>query len=446
MKHEPAVIFATDAGWKLGRGDTLGDVAVPPAAAPGQIAETLVALIGPSSDPVTLAIPTSWCLSATVSLEGVPQRGRRAALLYRLELLVPLAAEEMTVDFIFDEPKTALAVCVPIATVKPYTDCLDAAGVGVGAIVPASLLAVQWLLRPGKTDGPDAVVWQSQSTAELFVLRGGRVVGWYALPVDGDDLRLHLEPLTAGRSSPLRVALLIKDQKVTDGLRSVSSIALQPLEHRPVEQAVMAAVRDGMTPAIDLRRDGLSPENRHGRFGKINRELIAAAVLLVICLGAAAFLRGVRLQRAAAADRDRQAAVFAEAFPGRPVPANILTRLRSEERALLAGTAPGGDRPALPSVMPTLHSVLAGFSSLGPETRIELQDLRLEDNQFALDGLARNRGDVAQLADALDHAGHLRTTPAQTEQAGGAGGPGATAGAGIHFLLTGTRGEESKPQ
>ena len=38
-----------------------------------------------------LAVPSSWCLCAGISLKGLPAKGRRQAMLYRLEEKLPLS-------------------------------------------------------------------------------------------------------------------------------------------------------------------------------------------------------------------------------------------------------------------------------------------------------------------------------------------------------------------
>ena len=94
-------------------------------------------------EPVLLAIPSHWCLCASVTTAGLPRKERRRAMIYRLEEKLPLAAEDVVADFLPAAPACDqnLGVCVQKQTVATLVDALEAKGVAIASICPAALLA-----------------------------------------------------------------------------------------------------------------------------------------------------------------------------------------------------------------------------------------------------------------------------------------------------------------
>src|SRR4051812_46687104 len=133
----------------------LTDVAVAAGAEPGAIAGAVAAALkaqGYRGEGVLLAIESSMCLCAPVRTEGLPTKHRRRAMTYRLEEKLPIAAEDVVADFIEGGPAAdaeALGTCVRRTALAPMVEALEESGVAVAAICPASLLALQHLMRDG---------------------------------------------------------------------------------------------------------------------------------------------------------------------------------------------------------------------------------------------------------------------------------------------------------
>src|SRR5258708_9296196 len=110
---------------------------------------------------------------------GFSENSWRRAMIYRLEEKLPIGAEDVVADFVPAGPadEQVLGVCAQKAALAPLVEALEENGVTVGAICPASLLALQQLLSNGALAAqglPDAVLWPS----ELFILRNGKLHGW----------------------------------------------------------------------------------------------------------------------------------------------------------------------------------------------------------------------------------------------------------------------------
>jgi hypothetical protein len=442
VKQSPIVIFAGETVWKLARGDSISDVipvggTAPAASNPDQLATAIAGMIGSVSRSVTLVVSAAWCLSATVPLAGVPARNRRSSLLYRLELLLPLTAEEIAADYVFNEPENAFAICVSAIALKPFVDALETAGISIQSITPASVYAVQSLLAGQKTDGCDLVIWQSQNTIELFVIRKGSVAGWYLFPAEADDLRWHLDQIPSSAGVVRTVIPCNLDPNLLAVLQADRSLALAGEEHRTIEQAVTSALGAGTQPAIELRRDALAPGNAFRAVRKPLMELAAATILLVFCICGAALWRAAKLERIASDDRDQQAALFRQVFPGHVVPVNIVSRLRSEARRIDQGSGSNAAAQSIQPAPPTLRSILVAISTMPADVRLEVRDLTVNDGHFSMDGRVRNRNDLNTLVDALANTAHLQLDPPQTEQDGARG---------LHITLTGALPAEPAPK
>jgi hypothetical protein len=433
MRNPPIIIFPADAGWKVARGESLMDVPASAGADPEKIAREISTLIESSSAEVTLAIPSSWCLSATVRLDGVPARNRRSALQYRLELLLPLTAEEIAADYILAEPHSALAICVSAATAAGFIDALEATGLMVQSIVPASIYAAHALLSKMQ-ESPDAIVWQTGSVVEIFIIRNQIIAGWYTLPAQVDDLKWHLGQLFSGPTEMPGLVTCSLDQALRDFLKTLPTLKLLSSESRSIDQTVVASVTDGLPSPVQLRRDRLAPGNPLRAIRKPIIELAVAAVLLVVCICVSACWRANQLERLALRYRNRQEQVFHQAFPGHTIPVNIVSRLRSEERKIETGDT--DTTTSLPqSTLPTLQSILLAIDSMPAEVRLEVNDLKVDDNSVSIDGIVRNRTDLTAVIDTLQQIGHLQVEAPQTDQ---------LPGKGLHITLTGTSSAEPK--
>src|SRR5690606_25478069 len=86
-----AVTHGADAPPEIHQAATAPDAAADAAAA--RLLER-----GYGGDGVVLAIPSAWALAAPVSAEGLPKKGQRQAILYRLEEKLPVSAEEVVAD------------------------------------------------------------------------------------------------------------------------------------------------------------------------------------------------------------------------------------------------------------------------------------------------------------------------------------------------------------
>jgi hypothetical protein len=393
---------------------------------------------------VVLALPSDWCLCAAVRLDDLPARNSRRAMVYRLEEKLPLSAEDVVADFLpAPAGSAALGVCVDKRTLAPLVQALEQRGVAVEAVCPASLLVLQHLLTdPGAPPAvrvADVIAWAAEDgSLELFTLRGGTVQSWILLPDDPKDLLLHLG-LVPHDGPELNVVAIGLGKRLLDALAALPKVRLEELTPPPPDEAAGAtarAVLAGDAAAwVNLRRDDLAASDRLRAFRTPLGFAAAAVALCLVSLCAAMLWRAYRYERLAARYADEQRAVFTAAFPGQPVPADVASRLASEERALRGVS--GGDASAPPPESPGLLTLRDLVSHLPSDVRYRVLDLRLEPGRFTVEGQALSHGDADAIAASLRRHGAFDVRPPRTEQLAdpSAAGAGATA---VSFTLTGS--------
>src|SRR4051794_39396583 len=130
--------------------------------------------IGYRAGPLVLALPSSWCLAATIDASGLPPQDRKAAV-YRLEDVLPLAAEDVAADVVTShDARRALGVCVRIDRLRHLLDALDAANVNVQTITPTAMLAAQAV--PATT--PTIVLIGDRGLVDAVAVENGKPIAW----------------------------------------------------------------------------------------------------------------------------------------------------------------------------------------------------------------------------------------------------------------------------
>lgn len=452
MAPSPAqahVLFPGPSGWQVGTVVETGDVsfaAVPTSASdtPETFAAAIVTALksnGWRGRGVGLALPSSWCLSARVSTDGLPPKNRRQALTFRLEEKLPVSAEEVAADFVEPEGEggDALGVCAQTQTVAPYVEALEAAGVPVDSISPAALLAAQ---NQSPTDC-DVLLWGAANEVELFAFRDARPVAWHVLPAEERDLAMHVGIETRGRPQPVRLRAI---GLAPDALRPVSALpGVQPVGadesrslHEAAARAAASVLAGQSAPWVELRRGALSAGDGSRHLHRPLVALVASAALLLAAMSAAMLVRAARYEAAAREREELQRQVFQRAFPGRPVPVDVRSRMLSERQALRAQNGEMGDDgigttaglpPAQASAgLASLRDLLAAFPR---GLRFRVVELRLDEGKLLIEGQARSHGDADAIATALRKGGEFAVEPPRTEQLTGIS-------KGVAFTITGT--------
>ena len=144
MSEQRHLVFVSDEAWRLGVAPASGPVATAADATlearAAAIKEHLAAL-GDVGSSVILALPSAWCLSATVSTEGLDRSSRRRAMGFCLEEHLPIAAEDVVADYVTADDGTAMGVCAEFVKLEAIVTALEAVGLRVRHVCPAALLS-----------------------------------------------------------------------------------------------------------------------------------------------------------------------------------------------------------------------------------------------------------------------------------------------------------------
>lgn len=409
MKAAPTnLLFVRDGGYQL---------------AGREMQPTLAAaLAGVEKGPITLAVPSQWCLCATIDARNLP-RVRRPAMLFRLEEKLPLAAEEIVGDFI-EHGETALGIAGQLRLLQPMVSAVGDI-VEVETIAPAALLAGQWYLQHGKLPPCDGVLFELHGQFEFLQLSDGVVTGWETL-ADAEDVAIELG--VRGINRPLRVACgALVELPPTSGAEIVP-VELPPAEDAAFEMA--QALRRGASPIVELRRDPLGAADVLRGARPAIRAAMVAAVFLVVAVFGAVLWRASEYQRLTVQYEHEQQELFQKTFPGKTLndELSVATQLLREERRLRA--LAGGDEADVPARVSSLALLQRVLMALPADGRCQVNELRLNEDKVWIEAVVPTHADATSVATSLAADKGFNVEAPRTEQLAG--------GANVAMTLTAT--------
>jgi hypothetical protein len=134
---------------------------------------------------------------------------------------------------------------------------------------------------------------------------------------------------------------------------------------------------------------------------------------LIVTLTGVMHWRAMQYRAESAVSRAAEAQLYREAFPGKPVPANVRSRLASEHRKLQSlGSASQDDRIET-SALRVLYDTLAVLPSDAP---FSIEQIRIGGRDLQIEGLAKTHGDANTLAAKVREAVGWRVETPRTEQ------------------------------
>lgn len=395
--------------------------------------------------PLVLALPSSECLAATVSLDGLMRKQRYEGMLYRLEEQLPVDAEQLTADFVA-YGGAAMGVATRHARLGPIVDALEESGIDVAHICPTALLIHESLRQTAPTQTTETlrcdILATDRTTIDLIFVRGEELLAWRSVTAVASLVRTELEQtsLHLGASpETLETHFALRlDEWITSG----SDATKPPGEavdaaFLPVVLEASTNLGEGIRPVVDLRRGALAGRSIWTRVTAAAYAAALALGLFLLMIGAVATHWGnSAAQQSRIADRE-QASLFREVFPNQAIPAAPVSRFRSEA-AKAKGTTGTGDHVPQPGVaLKDLFDVLEGLPASG-EMRFRLLETRIESDRIYLSGQARSHADTDRVVGGLRKTVDFSLDPPRTQNLTGASGQG------VSFTLGGYR-ETSRP-
>jgi hypothetical protein len=374
---------------------------------------------------VVLGLPSSMVYAAQIDSTSLPRTQRRLAMLFRLEEKLPLDIERLTVDFLPPASGRLLGVAVETKRLAAMLEALTSAGVEPLLACPTALLALWQVCR--KAPAWDYVVLADSRSVELFHLRDGQPITWYALPASTEQLMRSLranhlaDPAEAAEATVHVVGQcdgLLEALGQEAGLKLDTDASGSPAE--PAAQAAAAAVDGDPAGWVDLRRDELAAPDPWRRAGRLVTSAIAMALLLPLLVAGASYWRSTRYAASVETARLQAETVYRQLnhLPDNaPILFDVRKRLETDLRRLAGVSGAAGQLPHQPNALETVRRVV---SALPRGMRLRIVELRVGPAEIYIEGQVRSHGDAETLRAALVAAGIALDLP-QTERLSGGG-------------------------
>ena len=393
-----------------------------PADAAGQVdpttavVEALASLGLQRGASICLGVPSDQVMPAPVATDGLPRKGRRALLVYRMEEHLPMDAEELSVDFLPAVGGRALGVAVETAPLRDLVNRLEASGVEVESIVPTSLL-VLWQLVTQSKEQADFFILGSAGRVDIFRMTDGRPVSWHVTSLETADVcrAIHVDLLaTAGGDAPPRAVCAGSfTQEQVQAIASDTGLAVTHREDPSCPTLASQALAAGQDAGwINLRRGGLAPTDRLRKLQRPLKVTAALALALVAVVTGGSWLRAALYDAETARLLDRQRAVFVRLYPNAATPPAVRRWLESEALRMAGVSGAAGTMPQSQPALETLRQVTAG---LPKGLKLRILDLRIEPAEVFIEGQARNHADAETVARGIAQQGSFVMEPPRTE-------------------------------
>jgi hypothetical protein len=429
---EQYLVFVGDGPWRLASVDGATPAAPVPFGQDASVEERVAAVrqllmtANATEEPLVLALPSAWCLSAVISTEDIDRTARRRALAYRLEEHLPVAAEDVVADHVGLDDSRALCVCAELSRLRPLLAAFEAAGLKVGHIFPAALLAAAYAadqhprLDGVLLGGGTGAGGGSEAGYDFIELRNGKPERWWWLAHDEAALRERLAAWPAARSAGRRLALIGCPPALPGRLGVPPHIATVDLniDHDAAATGQVAAMMKTDRAAwIDLRSGPLAGPEQSQAYRAPMVRLVAAVAVLLGCLTGAAIWRGHQYDVLRQSSVQQQAAVFREAMPGQPVPGSIKGRLASERRKLGGPSGQPSDEAQAAAMQPlsALAQLRDVLKSLPANLRYRILDLSIQPDLVRVEGEAQSHAEAESLAASLRQSGIYDVDPPKTQ-------------------------------
>ncbi len=385
-------------------------------------------------EPITIALPSAWCFSASIDPSGLPKRSRHRAMMFRFEEKLPLPAEDVVADFVHSG-NTALGVCANAQPLRALMTMLEEHGIRIGTICPAAFLASQYILSTHATTSVNAVIFEGGGRIDCLKLQDFKPIKWISvLEADqtghANSLAIHIGSLVNQSDSSISAITCGLSKSALASIRSFENLNIVDSVTGSFNNAVALGAGDTdrarTVPWVNLRRDQLADADPHAIIKTPLVTSLVFIILLLVSLIAASQWRGYQYNQLTLNLEDQQRAEFRKVFPGRRVPVSVKIQMDAADRQLSGVSGSSSMVPPRPSALVAAYNLLA---RLPRDLRFRILDIRLDGKQLYLEGHARSHGDADRIAGALRAAQGFDINPPRTEK---------LPDKGVGFTLTGS--------
>ena len=336
--------------------------------------------------PVTLVIPSSWCLIHTV--HPAVRRPDHVTLCYEFEAAVPWSAEKLTIDFIRLSNGGHLGVAVRSDDLRPLIAALDQAGLSVERI---TLDVFDAQASVSEASAPRLMWCDAFHVAILDCDRGGilglRCVRTRAIR-SADDYSEFLENLIFADVATIVVGRIQSDW--LDRVRErVGNKPQTTVAHRAIPSIA----------AFNLARDSMRPQRVHSAILRSGRRCAMAVIVAGLVSVLALLLHSRQLRSELDAISQWEQAQFRELFPDQPIPGNIALRISSERRRL-EGLTGSGNAQAMER-FDAIASLAQFMKAIPAALKLDIDELRMSERGLVLRGRMLDHRGGEQMAAAF---------------------------------------------
>ncbi len=360
---------------------------------------------GYSGEPVLMALGSTWCLNATITVPSARQARQRQAMAYLLEPSLPWAAEELVADYEFSGTR-AFAVAALWEPLAELIQRLEERGAPVESVAPLARLALaRHLAEFPEPVERFALVWGSDETVDVWLVDRGQLQSWQWIPHTVEAVTQAVRTVALSEAGPLTLFGRNLRPEVSTALSNLPDFAWRELTFSPSESPTEAGVREAALvlngkrqAAIELRRDALAPQNRYRALRGPIRALQLAVLLFLASVGVVLYWQGTQFDALRASEGDKQSEIFRRVFPDTPVPVGVRSRLEAEYARLRGVRGHQEDQPKQVAAVRLVERLLR---SLPADLRYRVLEVRIENGRLYLLGQVREHSDADRIADGL---------------------------------------------
>lgn len=393
--------------------------------------------VGYRGEEVLLAMGSSFCLSATQSMENLSQYRQRSILLYDLEQWLPVAAEDYTADFVMHK-KEAFGVAVVTADWRLLVDRLERQGITIRSISPTALIAIQKYsgqqdhantkssekstsshasTLPKNTQENQIVILEKDGFLDMVWLHGRKPIRWRHFLTSAKFLRAEIDAALLEFHASYTMIPVSLSEEMLHTLQQIPNVTLVTQNHssKILELVIESSeeVASGkFCPWIELRRDALVTGDRYRFIRGPLGVLYSGVLIFLLALSAALWLQTQNYDAQIAKYCQKQEQLFHKVFPKQQPPRGIVSRLESEKLKIVGLSDNDKNELKTPSSLLILYEFLV---SLPTDTRFRILELGFIDGRIEIDSEVRSHGDATKLTTVMQSVG-FDIEPPKTQQ------------------------------
>ncbi len=439
MSKTDAILLALTADrWRAARARgqdvELREISIESGAEPSGAADAIREVLagwGYAGQGVCLGLPAAMVFGGRVECDRLPRSQRRTALLYRLEEQLPLAAEQLTADFLPAVGGRSLGLAVQTDTIRELLDRLAETGIEVAAICPTALLAARAADPAGKQPCDYAII-ADEDDIDVIRMAETAATGWFTTPATTTDLTrgIQADMLAAPTAAEPATARLIAPTDWAPAEALGNGLAVDITDHHDEPAVAIAAKGAAAVLAgrdagmVNFRRDALGGANAWGRHGRLIRSAAAMGMVLLIALAGLFYWRSLQYEGLTRTAEARQVAAFHRVAPNTLAPPDVAATLDARLAKLTGVRGADARVPARPCALRSWRQIMA---HLPATVRLRILNLQVTESTLLIEGQTRSHADAEAIKKALAAGGLTMNRPRSEGLATG----------GVSFTITG---------